>query len=312
MKLHIILAGTAAVCATSANAAAMPGPTKLPSINSIVGSLDGEYLTYSGTHGNRVIVDARTRINMGDTRVDFALSQGFRKTDDGKLRATRVQAGLAHDWNSLISTRTSASIATSGQIFTKRELIQDVNFKLGGGTLLTAGGRYARYQDNIDAWSWSLGASQYFRGGYVGYRFSSFKFDQLGHAVGHLFSARLNDPLGGNQLWLGRGTALHDADWQGPPEKGKYTQVEYRRLQPIGGGVSLSVGVKRNWYDTPSTKFHGTGFRFGFVFETKSSAFQQKVLNPDAADQQQTPKQAVGQQQASNDPTTGQKQASNR
>jgi hypothetical protein len=111
----------------------------------------------------------------------------------------------------------------------------------------------------------------------VSYRFSSFEFDQLGHAVGHLLSARLNDPLGGNQLWFGHGTALHDADWQGPPEKGKYTQVEYRRLQPIGGGVSLSFGVKRNWYDTPSVKFHGTGFRFGLVFTGKLGSAEQEL-----------------------------------
>lgn len=315
MKPNIILGGLTAICATSVNAAAMPSEksTSLPSIKSIIGSLDGEYLTYSGTHGNRVTVDARTRINMGDTKVDFGLSQGFRKTDDGKFHATRVQGTIAHDWNSVISTRTSAGLATSGEIFTKRELIQDVNFKVASGTLLTAGGRYARYDDNIDAWSWSLGASQYFRGGYVGYRFSSFKFDQLGHAVGHLVSAKLNDPLGGNQLWFGRGTALHDADWQGPPEKGKYTQIEYRRLQPIGGGVSLSFGVKRNWYDTPSTKFHGTGFRFGLVFESKSESWQQKALSPDSADQQQAPKQAAaGQQEASNQTASGQKQASNR
>jgi len=279
MKLHIILAGTAAVCATSANAAALPGEksTSLPDIKSIVGSLDGEYLTYSGTHGNRVTLDARTRFNMGDTKAEFAIGEGFRKTEDGKFHATRVQGTLVHDWSSVVSTRTSAGFATSGKVFTKRELIQDVNLKLGSGTLLTGGGRYARYQDNIDAWSWSVGASQYFRGGYVGYRFSSFQFDQLGHAVGHLFSARLNDPLGGNQFWLGRGTALHDADWQGPPEKGKYTQVEYRRLQPIGGGVSLSLGVKRNWYDTPTVKFHGTGVRFGFVFEAKPGSAQQEL-----------------------------------
>jgi YaiO family outer membrane protein len=279
MKLYFILAGVAAACSTTATAAALPSEKTKGTLDlkSIVASVDGEYLSYSGTHGNRITVDARTHVNMDSTKVDFAIGEGFRKTAAGKLHATRVQATVAHDWNSLISTRTSASLATSGEIFVKRELIQDFNFKLGGGTLLTAGGRYARYQDNIDAWSWSLGAAQYFRGGYVSYRFNSFQFDQLGHAVGHLLSARINDPLGGNQLWVGHGTALHDADWQGPPEKGNYTQVEYRRLQPIGGGVSLSFGVKRNWYDTPSTKFHGTGFRVGFVFENNLAVSQQQL-----------------------------------
>jgi hypothetical protein len=154
--------------------------------------------------------------------------------------------------------------------------------------VLTAGGRYARYGGGVDARSWSLGTAQYFRGGFVGYRFSSFDINRLGHAVGHLVSAKLTDPYGANQLWLGRGTALHDADFLISPEKGHYTQLEYRRIQPVGGGVSLSVGAKRSWYDTPTTKFHGTGLRFGLVFEGKSGGLRQ---SPPAVEQEGARKQ---------------------
>jgi len=271
MKLQFILGGAAAICATSANAA------KPLDLRSITASLEGEYLSYSGPNGSRITVDARTRIDAGDTKLDFALSQGVRKAGDEKFNATRAQATLVHNWSSRFSSRTSASIATSNPVFVNRELIQDISFKVTPTTVLTAGGRYARYDPGLDAWSWSLGAAQYFRGGFVSYRFSSFDIDQLGHAVGHLVSARLDDPYGGNQVWFGHGTALHDADWLGAPEKGNYTQIEYRRTQPIAGGVSVSLGVKRNWYDTPSTKFHGTGVRLGLIFNGRSAVQQEEV-----------------------------------
>jgi hypothetical protein len=51
------------------------------------------------------------------------------------------------------------------------------------------------------------------------------------------------------------------------PEKGNYTGVEYRRVQPIGGGVGLTVGVNRAWYNTDSIKYHATGARVGLTFD---------------------------------------------
>jgi hypothetical protein len=119
----------------------------------------------------------------------------------------------------------------------------------------------------VDAYSWSAGAAQYFSGGMVSYRFSSFDVQHIGHSTAHLISARLSDPYGSSQLWVGHGTALHDAVWLASAEKGKYTNVELRRIQPIGGGVGLLLGANRIWYETDSTKYHGTGVRFGFTFD---------------------------------------------
>ena len=50
-------------------------------------------------------------------------------------------------------------------------------------------------------------------------------------------------------------------------KKGKFTSIEYRRIQPIGGGVALTAGVNRIWYEADSAKFHGTGIRLGLTFQ---------------------------------------------
>ena len=42
---------------------------------------------------------------------------------------------------------------------------------------------------------------------------------------------------------------------------------ELRRVQPIGGGVSVMLGVNRIRYNTDSAKFHGTGARVGLIFK---------------------------------------------
>jgi YaiO family outer membrane protein len=239
----------------------------LPDLKKIVASVDGEYLSYSGSFGSRRIVNAQSRIDTGNTVFSLGLSRGARKAGDDKFNATRVTVAVAHDWTSRLSTRTSASIASDQPVFVTRELIQDVSYKPLPQTVLTVGGRYARYWGGLDALSWSLGAAQYFRGGFVSYRFSSFDVQHLGHSVGHLVNVKLQDPYGTNQLWLGHGTALHDALWLATPEKGTYSNIEYRRVQPIAGGIGLMVGVNRIWYRADSAKFHGTGVRIGFTFD---------------------------------------------
>jgi YaiO family outer membrane protein len=246
----------------------------LPDLKTIVASVDGEYLSYSGPFGSRRIVNAQTRIDTGDTVLSLGLSQGSRKAGDDKFKATRLSATVVHDWSSRLSTRTSASIASNAPVFVTRELVQDISYKPLPQTVLTVGGRYARYWGGVDALSWSLGAAQYFPGGMISYRFSSFDVHGLGHSTGHLVNIKVEDPYGSNQLWLGHGTALHDALWLPTPEKGNFTNVEYRRVQPIGGGVGLMVGVNRIWYKADSAKFHGTGLRVGLTFEHEPARVQ--------------------------------------
>lgn len=259
-------------CAPLALALASPAHAiPLPDLKKIVASVDGEYLSYSGRFGSRRVVDARTRIETGNTKLSLGLATGSRKAGDDKFNAVRVTAEVTQDWSSRLSTHTVASLASDQPVFVTRELIQDISYKPLPGTVLTVGGRYARYWGGIDALSWSLGAAQYFRGGMISYRYSAFDVRHLGHSYGHLVNFKLDDPYGSNQLWLGHGTALHDAIWLATPEKGKFTNIEYRRVQPIGGGVGLMAGVKRIWYDADSSRFHGTGVRLGLTFAHQSA-----------------------------------------
>ena len=261
MKRLFLLGMTASACASGAAAKG------LPDLKAIVASVDGEYLSYSGDFGHRVVVNAQTRIGTGATKYGLLLSQGTRKAGDETFHATRVQGSVVHDWSSRLSTRTMAGLGSNEPVFVNRELGQEVSYKLFPETVITAGGRYARYFGNVDSWSWSLGAAQYFKGGYVSYRFSDYDTQRLGHSAGHLVSGKLSDPYGSTQLWVGHGTALHDADFLPVPQKGKYTQVELQRSQRLGAGISLNVGARRSWNETATAKVRGTGVRVGLTFD---------------------------------------------
>lgn len=260
-----ILAGVIAGPALAASAPS-PGQGKLADVRTIAASLDGEYLSYSGAFGSRRIVSGTTRVGLGKTNVSMSIAQGTRKAADNRFHATRLTGTLVHEWSARLSTRTSASIASNQPVFVTREALQEVSYKPSPRTVLTVGARYARYFGGLDGTSWSLGAAQYFRGGMVSYRFSAYHTQHLGNTVGHLLNVKLDDRFGSNQLWLGHGTAIHDATWLATPEKGKFSNIELRRVQPVGGGVSVVLGANRTWYNTDSAKYHGTGGRLGLLF----------------------------------------------
>jgi YaiO family outer membrane protein len=254
---------------SSAAYAALPSPKAKPNLNlkNVVASVDGEYLSYSGDHGSRRVVNGRTEIRMPSTRVDFRVSQGRRVAGGESFNGVSLQASVGHDWTSNLSTRTAVGIGSNNPVFVNREFVQEVSFKPAQSTLLTVGGRYSRYFGGVDVKSWSAGASQYFPGGYVSYRFTSYDAENIGHSVGHLVSGKLTDPYGSTVAWVGHGTLVSDADWLAAPQKGHQTSIEVHRLQPIGGGVSLSVGARRSWYKTASGDFHGNGVHVGLSFE---------------------------------------------
>jgi YaiO family outer membrane protein len=235
-------------------------------LNRVIASVETDYLSFSGPYGKLRVTNARSQLKTGSTRVDFTLSQGRRAAGEKDYSSPRLQASLAQDWGSHFSTRTAASLAKSNPVFVNRELIQELSYKPAAATVLTVGGRYARYFGGLDSWSWSAGAAQYFPGGYVSYRFTSYDTSHLGHTTAHLVSAKLSDPYGSTVAWVGHGTELHDADLLLFPEKGRQTGVEVRRLQPIAKGVAVSFGARRTWFETPTSRYHGTGFHIGLEF----------------------------------------------
>jgi YaiO family outer membrane protein len=255
--------------ASAAHGAAAPSPKGKPNLNlkTIVASVDGEYLSYSGDYGSRRIVNGRTEIRTASTRVDLAVSQGHRKAGDESFSAMRAQASVGHDWTSNLSTRTAVSVGSNNPVFVNREFVQEVSFKPAQSTLLTVGGRYARYFGGVDVKAWSAGASRYFPGGYVSYRFTAYDTKGIGHTIGHMVSGKVTDPYGSTVAWVGHGGLLTDADWLITPAKGNQTSIEVQRLQPIGGGVSLSIGARHSWLKTAGGNFHGNGFHVGLSFQ---------------------------------------------
>jgi len=238
----------------------------LPDLKLITGSVDSEYLTYSGAYGHRIVVNAQSKIDAGNTKFSALISQGTRKIGDSKYHATRFQGTLSHDWNSRLSTRTTFGIGSDAPIFVTRELSQDLSYKILSRTLVTGGAGYARYFGGADSWSWSAGVTQYFGGGYVSYRFTNYDTQGLKNSVGHLVSAKLTDPYGATTLWAGHGTSLRSPDLAFIPQRGKYTQVELQRSLPLGGGVSLTLAGRHSWNQSTTTKFHSNGLRVGLSF----------------------------------------------
>ena len=260
MKRTILIASAALACASPAAA------TGFPHLKSVIASVDGEYLSFSAGFGSRRVVNAQSRFGLGDAKLSLSVSQGQRKAGAEQSSASRISTTLVNDWTSRFSTRTSLGISGDKPVFVTREAAQDVSFKVLPETVLTAGARYARYYGGTDAWSWSAGASQYFKGGMIAYRFTSYDIEHLGHSVGHLGSFKLNDRGGSSQLWVGHGTSIHDAEFLPVPQRGTYTSAELKRSQKLTPDIALNVGLRRSWYDTPEANYHGTGIHLGLTF----------------------------------------------
>lgn len=267
MKNLTIAGAILAACAAPAYATPIQTGTAPWSLNSMTASVDGEYLSYSDGFGSRRIINATSKTDLGATELSFGISQGERKVEGDRHNAIRGSATLVQHWSSRISTRTTARLAADTPVFASRDLVQDISYSLPSGTVATVGGRYSRYFGDRDALSWSAGAAQYFRGGFVSYRFSSYDIDRVGNSVGHVVSAKLADPYGSTQLWLGRSRgATIDSDDLLISDKGKFTEVTVRRTQKLKGALALTAGFKRNWYRTELADFKGTGIHVGLVF----------------------------------------------
>lgn len=257
MKSSVLAAAIALLSATAVEA-----QPRLD-LKSIVASVDADTMDFTSSYGKWRTVNARSQIKAGGTRIDMSLSRGSRAANDGITTAARAQVSVAHDWTPTLATRSYGTLASRSPVFVNREVGQDVNFKPVASTVLTAGTRYSQYFGGADSWSWSLGASRYFPGGFVSYRFSSYDTKNLGNTTGHVIGAKLNDPYGATQAWVGFGTSLNDVDWLSSPQKGHQTVIELRRLQPIGHGISLSLGAKHAWIQSGDGRYEGSGVHFG-------------------------------------------------
>jgi YaiO family outer membrane protein len=230
-------------------------------------NLSSEFTNYSKAFGSRRETSLESVTDFGNTTLILSGSQGKRKFADATYSAARLGRTIYHDWSDRFFTRTSIGASTNDPVFARREIAQDFNYKALSNTVVTVGGKYAKYFGGREARSLSAGGSYYFGGGFVSYKFSAYDVTGLGKSYGHQASFRLKDRTGdgATQLWAGAGSSLHDVEFLPTAVKGHYRSIALQRVQPIKGPIAINLGVGRNWYDTSAGRYHGTTATVGLA-----------------------------------------------
>jgi len=226
-----------------------------------------ESTDYSGPYGKRQEMTIESSWDFGKTALVLNASHGKRKFEGASFKGYQLSTSVYRDWNERISSRTSVSLADNSPVFARRELVQDISYKLVPNALVTVGGKYASYYGGVDVASLHAGGSLYFRGGFATYRFGVHDVEGRGRQYSHLASVRLKDPKGSGQtqMWVSAGTALHEQEVVAAGRHGKYRGVHLQRVQPLAGPLALSLGLGRTWYDTPAGDYQGTKATVGFT-----------------------------------------------
>ncbi|MGH8524210.1 MAG: YaiO family outer membrane beta-barrel protein [Gammaproteobacteria bacterium] len=234
-------------------------------------SLTSERTDYSGSFGKRQETTVESTTGFGDTSFVVGVSHAKRDFNTDSFSALQLSGTVYHDWSDRLYTRSSVTAASNKPVFATREFAQDINYKILSNTVVTVGGKYARYYGDRQARSLSVGGTQYFGGGYVSYRYSAFDLGKLGRSHSHLATFRLKDGkgAGSTQLWLGMGTALHELQLQPGLSTGKSRGITLQRVQPIKGPVAFNIAIGRAWYDTPAGKYHGTLASIGLTLTSR-------------------------------------------
>jgi len=270
-KAHIVLEAALLVSAASAHAAdgsiSKAADHRLKAVDTRL-LLTNELTDYSAGFGRRRETTAEYSADFGKTAVTLSASHAKRKFEADSFKAVEFSGTVYHDWNDRLYTRTHVALASDKPVFASRQLANDFNVKLLPNTVVTVGGKYARYFGDRDVLSWSAGGTWYFRGGFASYRYSNYDVDRLGNSHSHLASFRLKDPRGEGltQLWLGSGTSLHEQEITLSGRKGSYRSIALQRVQPIKGPLAVNVTLGRTWYDTNAADYRGTTASIGLNY----------------------------------------------
>lgn len=228
--------------------------------------LNVERTSYTGGRGSRSIATADTVLAMAqDTKLFLSLSGGERRVAGASTRSVRGSGAWTQQWTDHLSTTASASVASNSAVWARSQFGLDVRYEIVDGLVAAVGGKRAAYGGGDNVTTWSAGAAYYGRGFSLDYRYSALDSARLGWSHAHLASARISDPhgAGSTQLWFGAGSSLYDVVTASQPRNGNFTSLALRRVQPVRGPVSLSFGLGRDWYRTPTGHFQATRLSFG-------------------------------------------------
>jgi YaiO family outer membrane protein len=261
-KSSLLLAAAVAALAVPAPAAAEETPAR----SRASGQVLLEYTDFTGGFGQRKVGSLEYDMDFGGTRMVLTAAQGQREYVGQTFNATRGGVAVSHDWSERFYTRTAVAVSTNDPVFPLVDAQQEFNFRVTPEITLMAGGRYVRYFGGRDAVSWQAGATYYFRGGSVSYRYTGYDVEGLGTTAGHTVSLRVDDPgrgRGFTQAWLGAGNNVQEYEALPQQFRGDYRTIALRRVQPLTDLLALNVGVTQTWYDTGLVEYEGTTVRVG-------------------------------------------------
>lgn len=227
-----------------------------------------EHTDYTGAFGERTVGQLDYDLDFGATKIVLTAAHGRREYATDTFEATRGGVTVYHDWSDTVQTRTSLSVSTDDPVFATLDVGHEFNVQLIPNVTLTAGGRYLRYFGDREGVSWSAGATYYFRGGLLSYRYTGYDIDGLETTHGHRASLRLNDSgdsRGFTQFWLGVGDAVQEEQALPDLFRGSFRSIAARRYQPITDQIGASISLTHNWYNAPAD-YQGTGVRAGLSF----------------------------------------------
>ncbi|WP_368563445.1 YaiO family outer membrane beta-barrel protein [Pseudoxanthomonas sp. UTMC 1351] len=225
-----------------------------------------EHVDYSNGHGHRNVLNVETVGSFDATTLVLGAAGGKRDYgNDVEFSGSRFQGTAYHDWNPKLSTRTAVTLSTDDPVFVNREAVHDFNLKVIPNTVLTVGGRYSKYHGDVSVTGLSAGATYYLDRLSASYRYTGYRRSSGTNSHGNVVSLRLKDNsgTGSTQLWLGKGTSVHEYDWMDELQDGKLRSATFRRVQPLTQKWALDASVGKVWYETPATKFDGVAAKVG-------------------------------------------------
>ncbi|EAM2857313.1 YaiO family outer membrane beta-barrel protein [Salmonella enterica] len=245
--------------------------SSLSMANASTDSLSAGYLynNYSDGHGYGNVVYAELKKKVDHSTTVVNITHGRRNYGNGEAwNAFRGKVTVWYDWNSFFSTRTGISVSENTPVFARKDLQQDLSFKLIHNLLFTTGYRYANYFGDTDVNSFSGKISLYTGPVISSWRYTHYNTQGKGGSYSNIISFQLNDlnGKGNTQLWLSRGTGAYTYDWLSETHKGTLESISLRRIQPLTDRLNLGVTLGKQWYNTPIDNYSNLQVAADFIF----------------------------------------------
>ncbi len=230
-------------------------------------SASAETEDFSQDLGSLRSVKIEYKLEAEDTTVTFTPVLGERQSPAAS--ETSIGAGLAvyQDWSADFSTRTAIFASEEDPVFAQYDVAQDFTLKVTNETLVTLGGRWARFFGDQDVYFASAGARQYFKRGSIAYRLSLVDTEGRRPFLAHLVNLSLNDSKGRGQtrFWLSAGEASFSRPQLGDQFDGSDIGGVIQRFQPIGDKLALTITTGLNRYGRPGQDVTSTTFGVGLT-----------------------------------------------